>query len=623
MTSRLPSRGYTNLVELGFLLPWAARALSGSSRSATKTSEAVGRPSLEQPWASSSTLTSDQGSSSTNQLNRTRLRQRRPLLPPTYPKSPRPAILEEMPHLESPTLRSSLTSSSSSSTSIPKSPKPNSVIHHALSFPNPPPASDLFITLRAHPAHLTLTSGTLLAHYARRTGDMKTEREIYRLMNQRRISPLERGGLRSKGKQRMGTGEDEPDPYSIHSMPSSDSTKRKYTIRPNRWAMKAFPPIDKLASRTYTTVELLRHLHHLILEGEPPDFGEAMGLLDTTTDSSGSKAEEGENGKKDGYGGLKMLHLYLAYTPRPTHPTHDPLDLLSTYQAQFSQLPNRQTLHLIVLSILSSTTPSPTKSPVNPDDAPPLSKSTPEEYDEQINLLLATISLFQRRYRLSPGPETWRHIALHSTRHDLPALAQIAWEGWYAAIRKMEDGGIGPDEERKGGGMGKKDEEEVRIRFKRLGTMKRRWSRAMAIMEEKGWVTKSDEETEDENWGYRWIRGSKTDQHVQVEHPSQNPISAVRDEEIITTDSPAASELRQKTATVEAESNTNSIADIGTKTAMTIGPTSNFSFPTTTRPARTSPTLHELDFAIPHTTSFTTTYEDPSDQEPILARATG
>ncbi|KAK8854858.1 hypothetical protein IAR55_003597 [Kwoniella newhampshirensis] len=636
MTPRLPSRGYTNVVELGFLLPWAARASSGSSRSPLYSSQAKTQPSNHRNDAVSSSSSSVYQSETAASSSRTprppsRARLRPPLLPPSYRKSPRPDILQDVPPFSSSAPTSIVNEPSSSPTSISFQPRSKSLIHETLLHPNPPPASALFLTLRAHPSHFTLSSGSLLAEYARRTGDMRTEREIYRLMNQRRISPLGRrlsipnsSSLSSKGKQKMD--DEEIDPLSAYSSPSDKNAgKKKYKSvkRPNRWAIKDLPPLDKLTSTRYTTEELLRHLHYLILEGDAPDFGDALGLLDTTTDNDQARTTSGAglDGKKVGYAGLRMLHLYLAYLSRLSPSDEiagdvtvqlDPLDLLSTYQAHWSQPPNRQTLHLFILSILSSSRP-PTRattrlsSPSN--ETLFSSEPTPADCKQQTELLVATISLF-RQYRLPPGPETWRHVALHALQHDLPLLCQIAWEGWFASIRleqERDDGGL----------MGDKNETkaEVRIRFRRIGTMNKRWRRVVHMLEEKGWVKNMRSVGEGAAgrrlWGYSWVGES-------VIESDQQSISQSKEEG------------KHPWTRNEMEESAEAVKDHSSQEESSLGRPSmsdtRIPNPIPARFDQPRPNYDDIRFISPETTSgsaYTTTYDDPTVSEPILARAVG
>ncbi|OCF37872.1 hypothetical protein I316_00096 [Kwoniella heveanensis BCC8398] len=160
-----------------------------------------------------------------------------------------------------------------------------------------------------------------------------------------------------------------------------------------------------------------------------------------------------------------------------------------------------------------------------------------------INRILATISHFRSAHAIYPGPETYRHLALFALAHDLKdQVGLMAYEGWFKAFESLQRRASAEQDDR-GVGVtvgGRERVEEVRFRFRRVGSTKRRWKRVLGMLEEKGWIRKVSDDVEDGSsldggvnvirdeeegnvdlghavrggglgWGYEWIR-SRSDQ---------------------------------------------------------------------------------------------------------------
>ncbi|WVQ68147.1 uncharacterized protein L199_006353 [Kwoniella botswanensis] len=435
MTPRLPSRRHVDLVNLSFLLPWA-----GKSSYTTLSSPS---PTSSQPSP-----------------------QKSPLYPPrVYAESSKMASLRQRK----------------------KSP---GLIHFHLSVSNPPLPSTLLDLVRADNRHLNLNSGMALSSYCFRMGDLKSYRGLWQLMGRKRIAPL--STIRSHLSIRL------PLPSSSQSENGISKMKVKYRIRPNRWAIKMFPPIPYLPSKKFTKSQLVQHLHYLLLQTESqselPTFQEGLELLKRSTDWSNSNIEYGS--------ALELLNLYLAYnhtSPSSSARQIDGLELVDTYlkEVQGARV-NKQTLHLLIKSHISASLPQ-----VD-------SKAYSPEMKLLKNKILATISNFSLAHQITPGPETYRILARFAGHYKLDDLAGIAWEGWYDAIkldqlikRQSTQGDRTLVEI-----LGHSSTSGLRVRFGRIGYMNKRWTRVARLYENIGWIKKNEIEDalEDEyGFGYVWL----------------------------------------------------------------------------------------------------------------------
>ncbi|WVW85704.1 hypothetical protein I302_107742 [Kwoniella bestiolae CBS 10118] len=433
MPPRLPSRQCVELVQLGFLLPWAS-----TSRSITTLPNS--NPYHYDP-------TSNQAESSKMASSRLTIH---------------PSDLHRMDQ----------------SAPIPPS-HSQSFIHAQLSIPSPPLPSTLLATLRANPQHLTLASGQALSAYCLRMGDLKSYRGVWHLIGKMRIAPisLNRSCLSFR--------------VPLISSPSEGSVKvkEKYRCRPNRWAFKMFPPLRYLPSSKYTSQDLLRHLHYLLLNGESPSLPESSGLIRCSVDWSitGEGAKEGR--------ALELLNLHLAYNYKlPSEGGLDGLELVDIYLKQFPEnRVNRQTLHLMAKSYISPTLPT---TVIDNQSTPELRPQSPELIQLK-NKILAIISHFSLTHDIIPGPETYRILAKFAAYYKLEDVAHLAWKGWYDAIEHKEENRMKAVSSLKGAdGL----DGTVKIRFNRIGHMNKRWTRIVKMYENLGWVKREEESQE-----YVWV----------------------------------------------------------------------------------------------------------------------
>lgn len=298
------------------------------------------------------------------------------------------------------------------------------LIHHHLQRYNPSTPSTLLRHLQARPDLLTQDVGRALIGYSRRWTEPQTEYLVSKMMGQKRIGSL------SWIKPNRSTSEAD--------------VNRRYSRPPNVRAMKAWPPISSL-SPGYTESELLRHLHHVFLTASP-DYPIA-----TLEDALAAlvKCENPESGERDGVA-REVLHLFLAY------PTLD-WDAQETIEIFFRCRPaarlSRQTLHLVLLSILwppeQATEPVPVK-PVNPEDDIQLNSSSilripspaePVEVSPDVGPPhpLKFIDTFHSRYDIKPSLETYRHLGRWAIQQRDLKTAEIAWKGWWAEHRRLRD----------------------------------------------------------------------------------------------------------------------------------------------------------------------------------------
>ncbi|WWC63244.1 uncharacterized protein I303_105844 [Kwoniella dejecticola CBS 10117] len=448
MPPRLPTRQCVETVQLGFLLPWAGRRSAHSSPSTTTVPE-TGRPpsSLEQVQEQGQHAESSRMAS---------LRQN---------CSSRPSNPTRMPN----------TSSSS-----------QSIIHRYLSSPNPPPPSSLLIQLKANRRHLTLSAGQALSSYCIRMGDFKTYRAVWRLLADRRVAPMSmvihHMSKKYPHKPRPPSATDFPDPPLTVTSTREDRVKT-FKFRPNRWAIKMFPPSPTLHSRQYTKQALLRHLHYLILQGEPPTFQESINLFISSIDYSTANPNNEHEG-------LDLLNLHLAYIHKPPQSNIekiDGLDLINQYQRGFdydgakAKL-NKQTMHLLVKLLIAESHPL----------------GNVREGKGVQTKILACISYFIKELKIIPGPETFRILAKHAAYLGSDELAHVAWEGWSESINQLGTPRISRsntiDEsnvifQNAVGSNGGNSRQDPRIRFRRIGSMNKRWTEIVDLYKEVGWVS--------------------------------------------------------------------------------------------------------------------------------------
>ncbi|KIR51603.1 hypothetical protein I315_05826 [Cryptococcus gattii Ru294] len=421
MPPRIPIRHCVELVQLGALLPWAARA---SSSTATHQLEKAG---------------ADGAGEASGSKWKSKAKLRRPL----QDVSRNPIIQQS---------------------SKPEAVK-HTIVHRLLAQLNPPKPDEILSHLKANPPDLTRSAGELLIAYSKRCGDLRTQKDVLRLMIDRRILSLG------------------------HAKRARDMKKNKkaggWKVRPNWWAMQTLPPVEFIPdSSRYTMSQLFGRLHHLLLLSEAPSFDHAWKLLENATDFEPfGKGKAKETRLED----IALLNLYLAYLKPPPRSVASPSTLLDQYLLFSSQLPNRQSLHLSIKALLSSPATYSQKTEVIPAE------------------VISTISRFMD-FQIPPGLETWRQIADYALSYRLRKLGQMSWEGWFDCFHSSGFSqlySLSPDQVNVKLG--------VRVKFERLGTQKKRWTKILRRMESKHWVEKvegSDADTLKGNrWGYIWKGG--------------------------------------------------------------------------------------------------------------------
>ncbi|ODN78885.1 hypothetical protein L202_04420 [Cryptococcus amylolentus CBS 6039] len=498
MRPRIPARLSGELVQLGVLLPWAARASSSTAVGREEGGQRRGREEGAvnrrlplypderhiQQKAQGSNNTSDPdeffagGASSTTNA-RAKAASSSDAEPP---KSSFGALRESRDSTED-------------SRSLPCIPKPPpTVVHLLLSKPHPPAPSQIFAHLPSSPQDLNKASGELLISYSAHMGDYKTQKSTIDLLVKRRLVPLGyKKRIKIRGRDKVQT-----------------SKQGIWEMRANEWALRRWPPIESLEDEgRYTTSQLLGRLHHLLLYGEAPTFEFALKLLCNASDHiNDSPSVKGKERERQG-GEVDVLNLYLAYAPRLA-----PADsLLSTFASAFpSNRLNRQSLHLSILSLLSP-----------PSPAAQAHQVTPKQ-------VLAMLETFLSKGIL-PGLETWRHIGKFATKFGIKDLGKVGWEGWFGSLGYAEarallgplsyfpnsifDGELGADEQ------GAEDQDSWQLRFQHLGVQKTRWARIVGRMEKKGWVQKS--EAGEGRWGYVWkdAKGPVVGEVVGKQEPTE------------------------------------------------------------------------------------------------------
>ncbi|WWC90789.1 uncharacterized protein L201_005726 [Kwoniella dendrophila CBS 6074] len=458
MPPRLPSRQCVELAQLGFLLPW------------------MGRPT-------SHTLSASSGTSSTNHAESSRMALVRNASTAVYTKS-----LSRQQNQHSTLTRQY-------NTSLKHNVQPLSIINEHLSSPNPPPPSTLLTLLQADLEQLTISSGKALSQYCIRMGDLKTYRAIWNLMGKKRVisASLVRKQLSQRipfqfqMKRKVSESNKEKLYVNLSSTKVGDIAKSKNSIRPNIWAVNMYPPLPVLSSKQYTKQELINHIHHLILQRESPDFQESLGLLKLSVDWKDVTLNKYEN--------LGLLHLYLAYNNKLTYMKEDRLDgleLVYTYLEEFKCAKiNKQTLHLLVKSIISIPSPS----------------ATVTQLDSLENRMLAIISYFLDKFKITPGPETFRILAKFAFDFRLDKLAEFTWEGWNNSLNELS---LSLSSSQNSNPyirspsytspaystqyQNNNPNQDLRIRFKRIGNKQKRWTNVIRSYEEIGWIIRSQEE---------------------------------------------------------------------------------------------------------------------------------
>ncbi|WRT68310.1 uncharacterized protein IL334_005286 [Kwoniella shivajii] len=334
-----------------------------------------------------------------------------------------------------------------------------SLIHHHLSLPNPPAASRLLTLLQADRRELTISSGMALSSYAIRIGDYKTYRGIWRLMGERRIAPM-KIVIQKLSQTLPSLNKTSENEGATHS--EKNTGRIKYRYRVNRWSEKMFPPLPTLSSSTYSTQHLLQHLHYLILEGNPPDFIGALELSKASHDWSHTDS-------------LELLNLYLAYVKKlpSSGEKIDGLELVDIYLNDTKGKVNKQTLHLIIKSLLPSS--------INKH------QHQKKNLDISTNQILATISHFVAYHSITPGAETFRLLAKFAYNYQLHELGHLALAGWNDSISQLRNEVYTLDlNDPSESGDGK-------IRFRRIGSIKKRWSGVLKSYEELGWVIRTEQ----------------------------------------------------------------------------------------------------------------------------------
>ncbi|KAI9637370.1 uncharacterized protein MKK02DRAFT_43296 [Dioszegia hungarica] len=421
--------------------------------------------------------------------------------------------------------------------------RPAPLASHFLT-PNPPSPSALSAR---YP--LTRQNGDLLIRYAQRVEDSVTETSIRDTLGRERIAPVSwispplrwdrrqrkpprtpRIGETVDGEQAFGSGDDPPEPAPLVLGPALASAEaaeaipfekmhkpispemKKLRAGSNAWARRMWPPSPPEVHfpRTWGAEEpvkpyrFLCDTHRQILDPKPA----RRPFIDSL------RALEALPGVKD-RDLLSLLHLHLSYplhtpyrTPRepPPHLGQTPVSSPSSLLTPFSQFllrvphipPTRQTLHLLVLSLLY---------------APVHTFPTSSDRKTQVSDL---VTLFRVQFALGPGCETYRHMARYALLAGDQRWAREAWEGWWAGKKRVdeavaeEDGAKaewerGMDEDwadRRTEGM---QGEDVIFRFRHRGRELQRWFAVVKALEKKGWVEQVVHGGQGDKAGWEWI----------------------------------------------------------------------------------------------------------------------
>ncbi|KAK4689493.1 hypothetical protein P7C73_g612, partial [Tremellales sp. Uapishka_1] len=403
MPPRLPAVGqYSSrspIPVLDFLLPWSKRWSSSVVTAVAAVAEAG--PSVHQPPIPSTSRIAPR-------MNKSRVL--------SIPSPPTPHFRKARARLyPRPSLSPPISSSTSTSTSTMElAPAHHDYVATQLRRPRPPPPHRVLAELSSQPSLLTLAGGRLLRRYADRVNDGKVSRATVALLARERIGGSVENHRPAERRQKV---------------------KIKPTKRPNKRLLLLHPPLATLPDHP-TPTQTLQHIHHQLLQSPsrsaPP--------LDTNLVSSLSPDDR-----------LSLLHLYIAYSPSPLsflpHIPH----------------PTRQTLHLLVLSLLRSSRPT-----------------------------VTDLQVIFERCAVQPGLETWRHVARYAYGANDDQLAEYAYRNWRISDARTKGGrqrkgkGVG-EEERDDRGGGQLDEGGD-IRFGHLGQNRARWIKLMNKYEDRGWI---------------------------------------------------------------------------------------------------------------------------------------
>ena len=455
---------------------------------------------------------------------------------PLYPSSDPPAGVVKLryttPRLEPgrppsketrPSIGAPPTRAAGSRTSSPT--RAPTFIHHHLRYPNPPSPSTLMTHLRARTDLLTPHAERALVQYSRRANDLRTAREVKGSLIATRLVPL--GGPRSMDLW--------PDPR-----------KRKwYPQKPNGWALKAWAPLSSLGPG-YTPSELLGHLHHVILNATrqnlPPTLEEALQAMKDT-----------ERGEFEGDWARNVLHLFLASLA----PGRAPADLIRRFHRVHPSVKlSQKTLHLaFTFTLWPSRYCEPGTSDVSLVAGPVIGPPAPAKDAEHpvqatfpcrdaATRSLQVIDQFYKEYGISPGRETYRHLARWALQHDEPDFAQIAWLGWWAeycrlrsTVRARQLGRLARERARLTSSPGSSPTRTPRIdieadetayppdaksRFQHLGYHLRRWSiEVVTKLRDRGWIKRVEVPGDEARGGtWEWLgregeAGEKEKKHMR------------------------------------------------------------------------------------------------------------
>ncbi|CAD6578814.1 MAG: hypothetical protein TREMPRED_002275 [Tremellales sp. Tagirdzhanova-0007] len=360
-------------------------------------------------------------------------------------------------------------------------------IHRHLRRWNPLSPSDLLNQLHARPDLLDPTTGPTLVAYSRRWTDHHTEARLKEMMMRKRMTSLR---LMRKTEDLEAT--------------------EKHRRRPNQRYFKAFPPLPAGPSRR-TARDLLSHLHGILLDASPdhppPTLEQVLGVL-----SGISLDEEQVEIARE------ALHLYLANPSSNCDSGH----LIEIFTRMYpSAKLSRQTLHLVLISILwpeSALPPANINSKPTTDIGAPAASKDHERAKQSPNQppptasreALRVIRAFRSRYRITPGLESYRHLAQYAIQNDATEVSQIAWVGWWDEYDRLRSGVEKEEEARRqraalndlqrvsleyGSETPLKDEqvepktEILNFRFRHLGQQFLRWrNQVMSKLRGKGWI---------------------------------------------------------------------------------------------------------------------------------------
>ena len=393
-------------------------------------------------------------------------------------------------------------------------------IHRHLRRWNPLSPSDLLKQLHARPDLLDLTTGPSLVAYSRRWTDHHSEAKFQELLMRKRITSL----------RRMRTTED---------MEPSEKLRR----RPNQRYFKAFPPLPA-GSSPRTARDLLCRLHGILLDASsdrpPPTLEQVLEVL-----SDFSSDEEKVEIARE------ALHLYLAYPSSHREYEH----LIEHFFRLYSSVRlSRQTLHLVLVSILWPESALP-PAILNSNFATEFDASA-ASYDQEgvetrtsqsppaaLSEALEIIRAFRSGYGVSPGLESYRHLAQYAIQNNAPDVSQTAWEGWWDEYNRMRSIVEKEEEVRRPGAaladfngdisvycsepplhdnQVEHESDILNFRFRHLGQQSLRWrDQVMSKFRDKGWIERVEvpargDQGSKKTWLWRGREGE--DAEVQRKH---------------------------------------------------------------------------------------------------------